>query len=50
MMALPLELSRAIYTGYVRAGVLPVQRGRDCPFFAAGGLIFGWRLGRVHKN
>lgn len=44
-----IKLSRAICTGYERAGALPAQRG-DCPVCAAGGLVFECPLGRVHKN
>lgn len=34
-MCLAIELSSAVCTGYVRAGIVPVQQGKDCLLFIA---------------
>jgi len=39
-MSLSIELSCAVYMGYVRAGLLPVQQDRDYSLFVAWKLIF----------
>lgn len=47
-MCLAIELSSAVYTGYVRAGILPVQQG--LPIICCLKANFCVPFRKVHQN